>query len=544
MSLGHSAMGNKAVTHTGSEQTLDNGGSSISHVSLDGGTQDALFNAIANFTYDWETWMGLDGRPHWINPAVERITGYTCDECMAMPDYPLPIVHPDDRHLIAKCLAKAGSGESGNDVEFRISSKSGEEIWGAVSWQTIYNDKRECIGYRTSVRDTTERKQAEHALRVAQQEAEQANAAKSQFLAAASHDLRQPIQAANMFVSALAGSKSPEQQQHIISAIRDSLNATEKLLGALLDVSRLDAGVMEPEISDFPVADILEHLEVEFEALALEKNLEMRALPSSLFVRSDPMLLLRILRNFVSNALRYTTDGRILIGIRRQKKHLQIEVWDTGIGISASNLDVIFDDFRQLNNPERDRDRGLGLGLAIAKRKAKLLDHPIKVRSIPGKGSVFSITVPLATRPPSAVNVAEGLSEDLNLSGVKILCIDDDKVQLKSLKVVMDQWGASSIIALSANEAITKIHQSDFVPDIIVADYRLRDNCTGASAIRNVADVVQKDIPAIILTGDTEPSRIAEATASGYVLVHKPVSADTLKRKLHEILEKANRCNE
>lgn len=537
-------MGTKTETNTGSEQTLDNGGSSIRHVSSGGGTQDALFNAIANFTYDWETWMGLDGHPHWINPAVERITGYTCDECMAMPDYPLPIIHPDDRHLIAECLAKAGNGESGNDVEFRISNKSGEEIWGAVSWQTIYDDKGECIGYRTSVRDTTERKQAEHALREAQQEAEQANAAKSQFLAAASHDLRQPIQAANMFVSALAGSKSPEQQQHIISAIRDSLDATEKLLGALLDVSRLDAGVMEPEISDFPIADILEHLEVEFEALALEKKLELRALPSSLFVRSDPMLLLRILRNFVSNALRYTIEGRILIGIRRQKAHLRIEVWDTGIGISTSNLDVIFDDFRQLNNPERDRDRGLGLGLAIAKRKAKLLDHPIEVRSVPGKGSVFSITAPLATHPPSAVSVAESPRNTFDLSGKKILCIDDDKVQLKALKVVMDQWDTSSITALSADEAITKIRQKNFVPDIIVADYRLRNNCTGASAIRDVADEVQKDIPAIILTGDTEPGRIAEATASGYVLVHKPVSADTLKRKFHETLEKASRCTE
>jgi len=504
--------------------------------ATDSGTQDALFHAIANFTYDWESWMGLDGRPHWINPAVERITGYSADECLAMEDYPLSIIHPDDRTMIVACLERAGNGESGNDVEFRISSKTGKNIWGAVSWQTIYDNDNKRIGYRTSVRDITERKHTEQALRAAQYEAEMANAAKSHFLAAASHDLRQPIQAANMFVSALTKVSAPEEQQHILSAIRDSLNATETLLGALLDVSRLDAGVMEPTLSDFPAADILEQLEVEFEALVLDKNLTFLALPSSLSVRTDPILLLRILRNFVSNAIRYTNAGRILIGTRRLATHLRFEVWDTGIGIDPAKIDEIFDDFRQLNNPERDRNRGLGLGLAIVKRKAKLLDLPISVRSTLGKGSVFSITVPLAEGNAQSAKDRTKLPIHYDLSGIRVLYIDDDKIQLKAMELVLDQWGSLPMLATSAENAIYEIRQQGFIPDIIIADYRLRDNNDGASAICDVCIDLGESVPAIILTGDTEPKRIVEATASGYVLLHKPVSADFLKETLFDVL--------
>lgn len=497
---------------------------------------EPLFHAIANFTYDWETWMGLDGRPHWINPAVERISGYSPGDCYGMGDYPLPIVHPDDRSLIADCLSAAARGEAGNDVEFKILHKHGVEKWGAVSWQTITDKSGDSIGYRTSVRDITLRKQTEQSLRKAQQAAEKANADKSRFLAAASHDLRQPIQAASMFVSALEHSKDEAEREHIVQSITDSLDATRDLLDALLDVSRLDAGVSEPERRTFSVVDILEQIEVEFEAAALNKGLRLTVVPSSCTIETDPVMLLRMLRNLVSNAVRYTEQGRVLVGARRTGAGLRIDVIDTGIGIDPSNLEQIFEDFRQLGNPERDRRRGLGLGLSVVKRKAALLGLGISVHSMPGRGSAFSITVPFADTPVVTARGAFQTYDQTDISGATILYVDDDSTQLDAMAAVLRQWGATALCAESAAAAVSLVIDQGAAPDAIIADFRLRDHQNGAAAIRAIVKAVGSYVPAMILTGDTEPARIAEATASGYVLLHKPVSPSILKQTINDVI--------
>jgi PAS domain S-box-containing protein len=497
--------------------------------------RETLFHAIANYTYDWETWIGADNRPHWINPAVERISGYSAEECYAMNDYPLAIVHADDRAMIAACLEAAARGESGNDVEFKIRHKHGLEKWGAVSWQTIADETGTPMGYRTSVRDITLRKQTEQALRKARHAAEKANADKSRFLAAASHDLRQPIQAASMFTSALADTQGEDERRRIVSAIADSLDATRDLLDALLDVSRLDAGVLEPDIRSFPVADVLEQIETEFDAAARGKGLTLTVIASSRSVTTDPVMLLRILRNLVSNAVRYTERGRILVGARRRTERVRIDVLDTGIGIADSKLDEIFDDFRQLDNPERDRRRGLGLGLAIVKRKADLLGLDVSVRSTPGRGSAFSVAVPAADGP-SPVRQAFQPYEDIDISGARVLYIDDDPVQLEAMATVLRQWGVAPLSAQSAQEAVDILAASAVRPDAVIADYRLRDNQDGAQAIRRVVGALGTPVPAVILTGDTEPARIAEATASGYALLHKPVSPSILKQTLNDVM--------
>jgi len=352
---------------------------------------ERLFEAIANYTYDWESWMGPDGRPRWINPAVERISGYTVAECLVMPDYPLPLVHEEDRPAIARHLATAASGESGNDVAFRILHKSGTIVWAAVSWQTLRDESGRSLGYRTSVRDISQRKQAEDALRRAHAETERASRAKSRFLAAASHDLRQPLQAINLLVAALRSTATDPDSAEIVRSIEDSLQATNELLDALLDVSRLEAGALQPRPRPVYVGDLLDRLAPEFAAAAREKGIELRVVASSAAIRSDPPLLDRILRNLVANAIRYTERGRVLIGCRRRADGVRIEVWDTGIGIPADKLEAIFEEFYQLGNPERDRTRGLGLGLAIVDRVAKLLGHAVEVRSQPGKGSMFAV---------------------------------------------------------------------------------------------------------------------------------------------------------
>lgn len=492
---------------------------------------ERLFEAVANYTYDWETWMGLDGRPRWINPAVARMTGYTVDECLTMRDYPLPIVHPDDRSGLADHLRLAAAGCSGNDVAFRIRRKDGGVGWAAVSWQTLYDDAGRSLGYRTSIRDITDRKQVEEALRRAHIEAERASRAKSQFLAAASHDLRQPLQAINIFVAALKATVNDVESREIVASIRESLRATDDLLDALLDVSRLDADVLQPRLRDIAVADLMEHLEAEFASQALMKGLALRTVVSSVVVRTDPGLLGRILRNLMSNAIRYTEAGRILLGCRHRGSCLRIEVWDTGIGIPEDKRNAIFEEFYQLGNPERDRTRGLGLGLAIVDRIAKLLGHPVVVRSRPGNGSMFAVEVPIVHRaggqvsPPDPPDTA---SDRDALAGVLVVAIDDEPVQLRAMQQLFGHWGCEVVAATSTAEALTRVIDLKRIPDAIVADYRLRDAMNGVQGIETLRVAFGRPVPGVILTGDTEPARLREAAASDFELLHKPVDTERL----------------
>jgi len=501
---------------------------------------DRLFEAIANYTYDWESWLGPNGQPLWINPAVERMTGYRVAECLAMTDYPLPLIHEQDRDLIAQVMDRAERGQSGNDVAFRIRRKDGKVLWAAVSWQTLFDRAGRSLGFRTSVRDITERKLSEDALREAHAEAERANRAKSRFLAAASHDLRQPLQAAHLFAAALRiGLREPGDLQ-LLGSIEDALKSANELLDALLDVSRLDAGVLAPQLRNFAVADLLEQIETEFSAAAREKRLTLRVLPSSVTVRTDPLLLGRILRNLVSNALRYTHRGRVLVGCRRAGDRLAIDVLDTGIGIAPDKIERIFEEFYQIGNPERDRTRGLGLGLAIVAGLAKLLDHPIRVRSEPGHGSVFRVLVPLADPRTELVSApsSPATAAVARPTGALLLAIDDDPEQLEAMNALFGRWGYQVLVAQSAPAALAKLGQAEREPSAIIADYRLRDGLTGADAIGHIRERLGRKVPGLILTGDTEPARIAEASASGFELLHKPIEAQALQEAVERLLSR------
>jgi two-component system, sensor histidine kinase len=499
---------------------------------------DRLFEAIANYTYDWESWLGHDGQPLWINPAVERMTGYRVAECLAMQDYPLPLVHEEDRPLIADVIERGERGQSGNDVAFRIRRKDGKVLWAAVSWQTLLDRSGQSLGFRTSVRDITERKLSEDALREAHAEAERANRAKSRFLAAASHDLRQPLQAAHLFAAALRIGLQESGDLELLDSIEDSLKAANELLDALLDVSRLDAGVLAPKLRKFAVADLLDQIETEFSEAAREKRLRLRVMLSSATIHTDPTLLGRILRNLVSNAIRYTERGRVLVGCRRASDRLAIEVWDTGIGIAPDKIERIFEEFYQIGNPERDRTRGLGLGLAIVAGVAKLLDHPIEVRSEPGRGSIFRVLVPL-TEPHDQMIAASSPrppAPAFRPSGALLLAIDDDPDQREATKALFGRLGYQVLVAESAPAALAKLTESSLTPDAIVADYRLRDGRTGADAISYIRRQLGHNVPGLILTGDTEPARLAEASASGFELLHKPIEAHLLQGAIERLL--------
>ncbi len=491
--------------------------------------QERLFEAIANYTYDWESWLGPDGRPRWINPAVERLTGYGVAECLAMADYPLPLIHPEDRAGIADHLRAAAAGQSGNDIAFRILRKDGQIRWAAVSWQTLYDEAGLSLGYRTSIRDITGRKQVEEALRCAHTEAERTSRAKSRFLAAASHDLRQPLQAINMFVAVLKASVEDADDADIIASIQESLRATDDLLDALLDVSRLDAGVLQPQLRNLAIADVVDRMEIEFASQARRKGIELRTVTSSAVVRTDPTLIERVLRNLVSNALRYTEHGRILIGCRRRGQALRVEVWDTGIGIPGDKIGAVFEEFYQLGNPERDRTRGLGLGLAIVDRVSRLLGYRVDVRSALGRGSMFAVEIPIDPTAAIAIDEPElDAPEPGALAGRLIVAIDDEPMQLRAMRHLFGRWGCEVVTGASPAEALTHLVDLQRMPDAIVADYRLRGTMTGLEAIRTLRSGLGRTIPGIILTGDTEPARLREAEASGFELLHKPVDAARL----------------
>jgi CheY-like chemotaxis protein/nitrogen-specific signal transduction histidine kinase len=380
------------------------------------------------------------------------------------------------------------------------------------------------------VRDITARKQVEEELRAAKDQAERAILAQSKFLAAASHDLRQPVQALTLFASALASKITGAPASALLDDMRGSLEALNMLLDSLLDVSRLDAGTIIPHDTTFSVATVLERLTTEFAPQAGDKQVLLRSVASSALVRTDPTLLYRVIQNFLSNAIRYTSQGRVLIGCRRFGRKLRIEVLDSGVGIPDHLLQDIFKEFFQVGNQERDRTKGLGLGLAIVQRLGTLLRCRITVRSKEGHGSAFGIEVPLVgfNKTTNVVMVRpEPAKPSLAGKGL-VFVIDDEPTVLKGLRLVIDGWGYTVLTARTELEAIQLLTSRQQAPDLIIADYRLRGICTGAQVITHIRQVFSRQIPGILITGDTAPERIREASDHGLTLLHKPVAPPEL----------------
>jgi len=368
----------------------------------------------------------------------------------------------------------------------------------------------------------------------AREEAVQADISKSKFLAAASHDLRQPLHALGLFVDALENRIQYPEVRSIVDNIRISTDALSDLLNALLDISKLDAGVLEPRITDFPLRPLLERIQTDFSEVASSKNLRLRIVDCGFVINTDPAMLERILRNLVSNAIRYTKNGSVLLGCRRSGKQVRIEVHDTGIGITSDELNNIFEEFYQIENPERDRRKGLGLGLAIVKRLADLLNCPIELSSTPDKGSLFRITVPYVTNAiPQTMPVQSFIND---LQGTRVLVIDDEAIIRVGMRKVLEQWGCEVKEAESIEQAL-KLLKPECAIDIILTDYRLRENETGIEAIQRIHAACDNILPAIILTGDTDPQRLREAKGSGFQLLHKPVSSGKLRSLMSYLLD-------
>ena len=385
-----------------------------------------------------------------------------------------------------------------------------------------------------NTRLTLENENLVRELRVQKEAAELANVAKSKFIATASHDLRQPVHALGLLAGALQGHAMNDDMRRLVGQIGGSVSAMDGLFDSLLDISRLDAGVVETQIEDFPIQPVLERVCRDYLAEAETKGLRLVWNRCSAIVRTDPFLLERILRNLVSNAVRYTDRGGIVVGCRRGNR-LRLEVWDTGRGIPLEQQGQVFREFFQLETPERDRAKGLGLGLAIVDRLAKLLDCAVALRSQPGKGSVFMISVALAQSQCLGVPSPQGAPMFVMPRGL-ILVIDDDPVIQSAMQSLLSSWGHDVIVAGSGAEMLDRIATRSRRPDLIICDYRLRDGENGIGVIKRLQSNYDERVPAVLITGDTASDRLQEAQESGLILLHKPVAEIRLRATVGNLM--------
>ena len=385
--------------------------------------------------------------------------------------------------------------------------------------------------------DALERERQEVLL--ARDRAEDASRAKSRFLAAASHDLRQPLHALALYSGALS-LRAPEGGcAELVTQIDSTVSSLSALFESLLDISKLDAGAVRPELKRIDVSAVIDRIKSEFRAIAHEKGLEFLVSSSDATVETDPVLFERILRNLVDNAIKYTQQGTVELSTNVVGNGLRIAVSDTGPGIPEAERERIFEEFYQIGNSERDRRAGLGLGLALVRRLAKLLEIPLDMTSEPGKGSTFAVTLPRVARVASAGRAAPAPAASAatgELAGAHVLVLDDEPAVRLGMRALLEVWGCHVTACSGHVEAERMIAKYALQPDVIIADFRLREHETGIDAVRKLRAVLG-NVPALLISGDTAPERLSEAQASGIPLLSKPVNPDTLKERVKALLK-------
>lgn len=407
-----------------------------------------------------------------------------------------------------------------------------------IPWILIYFSMLQTRMLREALQVRYENAALVTELREQKQAAERANLAKSRFFAAASHDLRQPLQALGLFTASLRDAERRPGDSRKFEQILSSVDALESLFDELLDVSRLDAGYVQPNITHIDTARLFARLESAYGPVAAKNGLELRFRKHPPALHSDAILLERVLGNLISNALRYTLKGGVLVGWRRRGNGVRLEVWDTGIGIPRSEFGQIFDEFYQLGNPERDRRHGLGLGLATVKRVAALLNSPLSLNSEPGCGSVFRITVPAGNAAAIAPSSAPAFGNIDALAGKVVAIVEDDGMVREGLVTLLTQWRCRAVAAGSARETLDALGNGQLAPDVIIADYRLRDHQTGIAAIELLRERFGSSLPALLVSGDTTEELFRAARERSLIFIAKPISSARLRAALLHFLSK------
>ena len=495
---------------------------------------EARFRDFAEVASDWVWETGSDGRIRHVSDRISEVTGFpashyigkTWAECLIEPDG-ISLSHYE---------SEVAARRSFRDLLFKIQTRDGRESWISLSGKPQYEAGLHYQGYRGAGSDATVRKRAEGELRQAMETAEKATEIKSRFLAAASHDLRQPLHATRLLVNSLMSSRSDADRTVITKEISRGLRSMADILNALLDVSELDAGRVQPEIVTFDMGQLFETLAVTAASRATEKGLSFRYVPTSAMVRSDPGLLARVVENFLSNAIRHTESGRVLLGCRRRGEGLRIEVLDSGPGIPADQQELIFEEYLQLDE-HGSGDRGLGLGLAIVRRMSELLEHPVEVHSRLGAGSRFVVEVPLdLSRSSSRDASSEADPGAVDLQGSTVLLIEDDIAVRKATRRLLREAGAKVVETGGSGETMRHVARLKQPPDLIMADLNLSGGLLGHQVVEKIRAHFGYLIPAIILTGETRSEQLNAVARSGLPLLRKPANPQAIWSTISELL--------
>jgi PAS domain S-box-containing protein len=472
----------------------------------------------------------MDGRTAYSNGRIADVLGRTADEVMT--NLELSLVHPDDVPLYQETFTRAVANRSGwKNVLIRFRHKDGSYRSLESSAMPVFNLDGDLVGFQGMDRDVTQRLQIAAELDNAKMAAEAANNAKSRFLAAASHDLRQPLSALSLYVGVLPKLILPQAQDLAVN-ITKCVTSLSELLNDLLDMSKLDAGAVVPKKTDIVMDELFAKLKSVFDAKARMRGIRLKVRKSGLVVCSDPQLLQRVLGNLIDNAIRYTQKGGVLVSCRRHHGRHWVEVWDTGAGIDADKTGIIFEEFRQLG--DQSRNRGSGLGLAIVAKTAELLNLKIRLRSRPGRGSMFAIEL-----PPLAPSSGVTLKDPEQIVGTigKSLCIalvEDNAQVLNAASVALNDQGHKVVAAPNGKKLFKQL--GDRAPDIVISDFRLSGGESGFDVIAAARDVFGSQLPAIILTGDTDPMLMRMMARQGVQVQYKPLQIDELQAAIIKVM--------
>jgi two-component system CheB/CheR fusion protein len=467
-----------------------------------------------------------EGRMRLANKAVEPLFGYAVEELIGREVEMLAPAALRSRHalLSARYLAHPVPRSTESGLDIMGEAKDGKEIPLDFSLNPLTTT--EGLFVLTAIHDLRPQKQIQAKLSEAKAEADRANRAKSRFLAAASHDLRQPLQTIGLLLGVLRKRTADSEAKTVLRRLDETVAGMAELLDSLLDVKQIESGGIQPSITDFPVAALLAHCAEEFDELAAAKGLKLRIAPSSLTIRSDRHLLERIVNNLLSNAVKYTDRGGILLGCRRRGDTLRIEVWDTGIGIPEDHLSAVFEEFHRVDRNDAST-YGLGLGLSIVERFAQILGHTVEVRSRLGEGTMFAVVAPLAAR--QAAPPPDGRGHGSGAPPPTILLVEDDPMQLQTLHALMELEGYRVATARKGDEALAAIRGPAAIrPDALVCDQNLPGEMKGLEVVRRLRRELGAQVPALIVTGDKSADVRRALKSSGLDCLVKPVKAEKL----------------
>ena len=504
---------------------------------------DTPFRLIAEYTYDWETWVDGQGVTRWINAALERITGYRVEECLAQPDYPLALAYEEDRPVLARVLADAAAGGSGNDVEFRVRRRDGDLRWVAISWQSVRSDAGELLGYRTSARDIEERKRVEAELHVLRKRAEAAAVARSELLANVSHELRSPVHCIAGFAGLLLDTQLDSEQRRHLELIASECTGMVRQVEDLLQLAAIEAGGARLEQRAFDLSELVRSVVEVARPVADARRLEIvteLSLPDP-WLLGDPTRIGQVLRNLLDNALKFTERGRVRVVARALSRaeadgdllRVELSVHDTGVGIDPNDVARLLEPFQQASGATTRRHGGVGLGLSIVQRLVSAMHGTLQVDGVPGSGTSVRVELPLVAAAPT-----ESLPPPLQAPthrGEAALVVDDSAPARELLRAMLERSGYRVVEAESSRAAVERFEESEF--DLVLLDYQMpdADGTETALALRRVlaSRASERKTAIYLLTANVFARERVAANAAIDGILEKPLSRAELEALLN-----------